>query len=38
VANGKPSPVPAEQSLIVMTILDGLYRSAEERREVSLEL
>jgi predicted dehydrogenase len=30
VANGKPSPVPAEQSLDVQTILHGLYRSAEE--------
>jgi predicted dehydrogenase len=36
VANGKPSPVPAEQSLDVITILDGLYRSAETRREVVL--
>ncbi|HYF51032.1 MAG TPA: Gfo/Idh/MocA family oxidoreductase [Planctomycetota bacterium] len=37
VANGKPSPVPAENSLDVITILDGLYRSAESKREVSLE-
>lgn len=36
VANGKPSPVPAEQSLDVITILDGLYRSAETGREVTL--
>jgi len=36
VASGGPSPVPPEQSLVVMTILDGLYRSAEEGREVSL--
>lgn len=38
VALGKPSPVPAEQSLQVQSILDGLYRSAEERREVRLDL
>ena len=36
VAEGGPSPVPAEQSLQVMTILDGIYRSQEEGREVSL--
>jgi predicted dehydrogenase len=37
VANGKPSPVPAEQSLDVITILDGLYRSAATGKEVSLK-
>jgi predicted dehydrogenase len=36
VATGKPSPVPAEQSLDVISILDGLYRSAKEGREVRL--
>lgn len=36
VVEGKPSPVPAEESLHVTTILDGLYRSAAEKREVSL--
>ena len=36
VAEGGPSPVPAEQSLQVMTILNGIYRSQEEGREVSL--
>lgn len=36
VANGKPSPVPAEQSLDVITILDGLYRSAASGREIAL--
>ena len=36
VANGKPSPVPAEESLDVITILDGLYRSAATKKEVSL--
>jgi len=37
VAKGLPSPVPAEQSLDVIAILDGLYRSAESGREVGLE-
>jgi predicted dehydrogenase len=36
VANGGPSPVPAEHGLDVITILDGLYRSAQTRREVML--
>ena len=31
-----PSPVPPEQSLQVMTILDGIYRSQVEGREVNL--
>ena len=37
IVTGKPSPVPAEQSLIVMTILDGLYRSAAEGREIRFD-
>jgi predicted dehydrogenase len=36
-ATGKPSPVPAEQSLDVITILDALYRSAEAGREIRLD-
>ncbi|MCW5933769.1 MAG: Gfo/Idh/MocA family oxidoreductase [Fimbriimonadia bacterium] len=36
VATGASSPVPAEHSLDVITILDGLYRSAEAGKEVSL--
>ena len=36
VANGAPSPVPAEQSLQVLTILDGIYRSQREGKEVAL--
>lgn len=36
VVTGAPSPVPAEQSLDVIRILDGLYRSAETKREVLL--
>jgi predicted dehydrogenase len=37
VANGAPSPVPAEQSLQVLAILDGIYRSQREGREVAIE-
>ena len=36
VAEGAPSPVPAEQSLQVMTILDGSYRSQKIVGEVRL--
>jgi predicted dehydrogenase len=36
VAEGKPSPVPAEQSLDVIAILDGLYRSSAAGKEVRL--
>ena len=32
----RPSPVPAEQSLMVARILEALYRSAESGREVTL--
>jgi predicted dehydrogenase len=38
VAEGRPSPVPAEQSLQVLTILDGIYRSQREGQEVRLEI
>ena len=36
VAAGAPSPVPAEQSLQVLAILDGIYRSQREGREVTI--
>lgn len=36
VAEGKPSPVSAEQSLAVITVLDALYRSAATGKEVRL--
>lgn len=36
VLTGGPSPVPAEQSLIVARILDGIYRSQEAGKEVSV--
>ncbi len=35
--DGAPSPVPAEQSLQVATILDGIYRSQETGAEVRLD-
>jgi predicted dehydrogenase len=37
VVDGAPSPVPAEQSLQVATILDGIYRSQETGGEVRLD-
>jgi predicted dehydrogenase len=37
VAQGAPSPVPPEQSLQVMAILDGIYRSQAEGREVAVD-
>jgi len=36
VAEDLPSPVAAEQSLQVMTILDGIYRSQQAGREIQL--
>ena len=36
IAEGRPSPVPAEQSLQVMTILDATYESQQTQREVVL--
>jgi len=37
IVDGAPSPVPAEQSLQVMAILDGIYRSQRAGGEVRLE-
>jgi predicted dehydrogenase len=37
IVDGAPSPVPAEQSLQVMTILDGIYRSQQAGGEVRLD-
>ena len=37
IAEGAPSPVAAEESLQVQSILDGIYRSQEEGREVRIE-
>jgi predicted dehydrogenase len=36
IVDDAPSPVPAEQSLQVLTILDGIYRSEQSGKEVSL--
>jgi predicted dehydrogenase len=38
VRDGKPAPIPGEQILIQQAIIDGVLRSAESRREVSIEL
>ncbi len=38
VTEGLPSPVPAEQSLMVQSILDGIYRSQAAGGEVKIEL
>jgi hypothetical protein len=38
VAEGLPSPVPAEHSLYVQAILDGIYRSQEAVGEVAIEV
>jgi predicted dehydrogenase len=37
IVDGAPSPVPAEQSLQVMAILDGVYRSQESGGETRLD-
>ncbi|MCW1969705.1 MAG: Gfo/Idh/MocA family oxidoreductase [Anaerolineae bacterium] len=36
IAEGRPSPVPAEAGLQVISILDGIYRSQREGREVAI--
>lgn len=38
VAEGLPSPVPAEHSLYVQAILDGIYRSQDAGGEVAIEV
>ncbi|MFK7696056.1 Gfo/Idh/MocA family protein [Paenibacillus sp. HJGM_3] len=38
VRDGRPAPIPGEQILIQQAIIDGVLRSAESRREVSVEL
>jgi len=37
IACGEPSPVPAEESLQVIQILDGIYRSQETGAEIILD-
>ncbi|MDI1364512.1 MAG: Gfo/Idh/MocA family oxidoreductase, partial [bacterium] len=36
ILNGAPSPVPIEQALLVMAVIDAAQRSAVERREIVL--
>ena len=36
VKNGGPSPVPGEQALMTQRILDGLYKSAQQGKEVKV--
>jgi predicted dehydrogenase len=36
IIDGAPSPVPPEQSLQVMQILDGIYRSQDAGREIRI--
>ncbi|MBW5447156.1 gfo/Idh/MocA family oxidoreductase [Cohnella sp. CFH 77786] len=36
--DGRPAPIPGHQILIQQAIIDGVLRSAEQRREVSVEL
>lgn len=38
IMDGRPSPVPPEESLQVMAILDGVYRSQAAGKEIRLEL
>ncbi|WP_219836413.1 Gfo/Idh/MocA family protein [Paenibacillus sp. R14(2021)] len=38
VSEGRPAPIPGEQIMIQQAIIDGVLRSAELRREVSIEL
>lgn len=38
IVDDTPTPVPAEQSLQVLAILDGIYRSQREGREVKIEI
>lgn len=38
VRDGRPAPIPGEQILIQQAIIDGVIRSSESRREVTIEL
>ncbi|EXX90242.1 oxidoreductase [Paenibacillus darwinianus] len=38
VRDGRDAPIPGEQILIQQAIIDGVFRSAEAKREVSVEL
>ncbi|MFD2610861.1 Gfo/Idh/MocA family protein [Paenibacillus gansuensis] len=38
VRDGRPAPIPGEQIVIQQAIIDGVLRSSQERKEVSVEL
>lgn len=38
VRDGRPAPIPADEIVIQQAIIDGILRSAEAKREVSVEL
>ncbi|MNF11150.1 hypothetical protein D3C80_2123000 [compost metagenome] len=38
VRDGRPAPIPGEEILIQQAIIDGVLRSSQERKEVSIEL
>jgi len=38
VQEGKPAPIPGEQIVRNQAIIDGILRSAAERREVTVEI
>ncbi|WP_217592998.1 Gfo/Idh/MocA family protein [Cohnella sp. GbtcB17] len=38
VRDGRPAPIPAEEILIQQAIIDGVLRSADQRREVEIKL
>jgi predicted dehydrogenase len=37
VRDGLPSPIPVEDTLNVIRILDGMYRSAQEKKEIAID-
>lgn len=38
VREGKPAPIPADEVLLTQAMLDGVYRSAQQGREVAIEI
>lgn len=38
VRTGKPNPSPGEQALVVQTILDGIYSSSEQKKELAVKV
>ncbi len=37
IVNGRPSPIPPEHSLAIITILDAVYQSAASGREIRMD-